>query len=298
MVRGIVAMRYGCQSMVGEMKSVLLKHPREAFISPDHILAQWKALNYSSCPDFEKALVEYDKFAQLLEEHIPDIYYLPQCEETGLDSIYAHDSAIITNRGAILCSMGKKQRRGEPLALAEFLQGVDVPILGSIVGDGRLECGDVVWIDDRTIAVGRGYRTNENGIRQLQKLTADFVDEIIIVELPHWKGYDSILHLLSLISPIDSHLALVYSKLLPVGFRQWLINREIKLLEVPDHEYEKQALNVLAVAPRKCIMLSGNDCTRQMLESEGVEVWEFDGEEISLKGTGGPTCLTRPILRQ
>ena len=227
-----------------------------------------------------------------------EIHFLPQHNQTGLDSIYAHDPVIVTNRGAILGNMGKALREGEPAVVGDFLPQIGVPILGTITGKGRLEGGDVVWVEEKTIAVGQGYRTNAEGIRQLKELTADFVDEIITVPMPHWQGPDSVLHLMSFISPIDTDLAVVYSKLMPVFFRQWLIERDIKLLEVPDNEYETMACNILAVAPRKCIMLSGNPYTKSMLEAEGVEVWEYRGEEISQKGCGGPTCLTRPILRE
>jgi N-dimethylarginine dimethylaminohydrolase len=291
-------MNYGCQSMVGEIKRLLLKHPKDAFISPKNIRQQWKDLNYSDCPDYEKAQKEYEHFVGLLKQHIPEIHYLPQNSQTGLDSIYVHDPVIVTKQGAILGNMGKPQRQGEPAAAGKFLPELGVPILGAITGEGRLEGGDVVWVDEHTLAVGQGYRTNDEGIRQLRQLTAGFVDELVVVPLPHWNGPDDVLHLMSLISPIDHNLAVVYSKLLPVPFREWLLVRQIKLLEVPDAEYETMACNILAVAPRKCIMLSGNPRTKAMLEAEGVEVWEYEGEEISRKGAGGPTCLTRPILRE
>ena len=153
-------------------------------------------------------------------------------------------------------------------------------------------------VQSGTIAVGRGYRTNDEGIRQLRQLTAELIDELIVVALPHWQGPNDVLHLMSLISPVDYNLALVYSKLLPVPFREWLLAWGIKLLEIPDAEYDSMGCNVLAVAPRKCIMLAGNPRTKAMLVNEGVEVWEYEGEEISRKGAGGPTCLTRPILRK
>ncbi len=291
-------MRIGCQSTVARIKTLLLKHPREAFISQENIRSQWKELNYVGCPDYEQALTEYEHFTDLLKKHIPEIYYLPKNDHTGLDSIYVHDPVLITKRGAILCSMGKPHRQQEPAAVGDYLTELGVPILGAITGEGRLEGGDVVWFDERTLAVGRGYRTNADGIRQLKELTADLVDEFIVVPLPHWKGPQCCLHLMSLISPIDHNLAVVYSKLLPVPFREWLINRGIKLLEVPDPEFPTMAGNVLAVAPRKCIMLAGNPRTKKMLENEGAAVWEYIGEEISLKGEGGPTCLTRPLLRE
>ncbi|MEE8577473.1 MAG: arginine deiminase family protein, partial [candidate division Zixibacteria bacterium] len=258
----------------------------------------WESLNYSGLPDYEKALNEYDSFVRLLGQTVSEFHYLPKSDLAGLDSMYVHDPVIITQNGAILCSMGKSQRRGESEACGQFLAEIGVPVLGAITGEGKLEGGDVVWLDQRTVAVGEGYRTNAEGIKQLKELTDGLVDEIVAVALPHWEGPSDVLHLMSLISPIDSDLALVYSKLMPVPFRQWLIDRGIKLLEVPDEEYPTMGCNVLAVAPRKCIMLAGNPQTKSMLESEGVNVSEYEGEEISKKGAGGPTCLTRPLLRQ
>ncbi len=291
-------MKFSCQSEVDQIKSLLLKHPKDAFLSLDNIQSQWKELNYLASPDYDKALKEYDNFVEYLKKSISDIYYLPQNYKTGLDSIYVHDPVIITNKGAILCNMGKEKRRAEPSAAGEFLLELGIPILGSITGEGTLEGGDVVWIDEYTLAVGLGYRTNEEGIRQLKELIRDIVDEFIVVPLPHWKGPGDVLHLMSLISPVDHGLAVVYSKLLPVPFREWLLRRGIQLLDVPDSEFETMACNILAVSPRKCIMISGNPQTKQMLGDKGIEIWEYGGEEISRKGAGGPTCLTRPLLRE
>jgi len=291
-------MKFGGQSEVDQIRSLLLKHPKDAFISQENIQSQWKELNYLASPDYEKALKEYDTFDEYLKKSIPEIYYLPQNDKTGLDSIYVHDPVIITNKGAILGNMGKEKRRAEPQAAGEFLLKLGIPILGSITGEGRLEGGDVVWIDEGTLAVGLGYRTNEEGIRQLKALTRHFVDEFVVVPLPHWKGPDDVLHLMSIISPVDHNLAVVYSRLLPVPFRKWLLRHRIQLLEVPDSEFETMACNILAVSPRKCVMISGNSQTKQMLEDKGVEIWEYRGEEISKKGAGGPTCLTKPLLRE
>ncbi len=291
-------MKFSCQSEVDQIKSLLLKHPKDAFLSQDNIQSQWKELNYLASPDYDKALQEYDNFVEYLKKSISEIYYLPQNDKTGLDSIYVHDPVIITNKGAILCNMGKEKRRAEPSAAGEFLLELGIPILGSITGEGMLEGGDVVWIDACTLAVGLGYRTNEEGIRQLKELTRDMVDEFIVVPLPHWKGPGNVLHLMSLISPVDHDLAVVYSRLLPVPFREWLLRRGIQLLEVSDSEFESMACNILAVSPRKCIMISGNPQIKQLLEDKGVEVWEYGGEDVSKKGAGGPTCLTRPLLRE
>lgn len=158
-----------------------------------------------------------------------------------------------------------------------------VPILGRITGEGRLEGGDVCWLDERTVAVGEGYRTNAEGIRQLRGLLGDAVDEVIVVPLPHWTGPDDCLHLLSFISPVDHDLAVVYSRMMPVPFRQLLLERGIRLVEVPDEEYDSMACNVLAVAPRQCIMLAGNPITQQRLEAAGATVWTYEGKDLCLK---------------
>ena len=281
--------------MVAPVKRMLLKHPREAFSDQQRIDAQWERLHYLGRPDYAHALVEYDRFAGLLDRFGMEIAYLP-ADETSLDSIYTHDPLIVTDRGAVLGNMGKAARSPEPEAAGRYLERIGVPTFGRITGHGRMEGGDVLWVDDRTLAVGQGYRTNAEGIRQLGELLGDSV-EIVPVPLPHWTGPDDCLHLMSFISIVDDDLAVVYSRLMPVPFREWLLARGFTLVEVPDEEYDTFACNVLAVAPRKCAMLTGNPITQGRLQEAGAEVWTFDGKEICLKGTGGPTCLTRPILR-
>jgi N-dimethylarginine dimethylaminohydrolase len=161
-----------------------------------------------------------------------------------------------------------------------------------------MEGGDVVWLNERTLAVGRGYRTNAEGIRQLEEMTAGMVDRFIEVPLPHADGADACLHLMSLISLIDRDLAVVYSRYLPVFFRKILMNMEIELIDVPDDEYERLGTNVLALAPRRCLYPAGNPETLANMTRAGARVFTYPAEEISLKGTGGPTCLTCPVLRK
>jgi N-dimethylarginine dimethylaminohydrolase len=220
---------------------------------------------------------------------------LPKGTGVGLDSIYVRDASVITPHGVILCRMGKPERTGEPAAQQAFFQSIGVPMLGAIQPPGTLEGGDVTWLDARTIAVGHGYRTNDAGIRQLREFLGDSIDEFIIVPLPHWRGRSDVFHLMSIISPVDHDLAVVYSPLMPVPFRERLLARGIALVEVPDEEFESMGANVLAVQPRRCLMVAGNPKTRARLEQAGAEVLEYDGAEISLKGGGGPTCLTRPL---
>jgi N-dimethylarginine dimethylaminohydrolase len=292
-----VAGAVGCQSMVQQIYLCLLKHPRQSHIDQAHIDAQWQSLHYLGRQPFGAVLDQYETFVALLAQHGMELVYLPEEPTTGLDSIYAHDPMVVSRRGVILGNMGKAQRLGEPAAAGAFLAELGVPILGRIVGPGQVEGGDVCWLDERTVAVGEGYRTNAEGIRQLRALLGDQVDAVIPVPLPHWTGPDDCLHLLSFISPVDHDKAVVYSRMMPVPFRELLLARGLTLIEVPDEEYDSMACNVLAVAPGKCIMLDGNPVTQARLEAAGVEVWTYPGADLCIKGGGGPTCLTRPLLR-
>ena len=286
-----------CQSMVDPIHLCLLKSPRQSHRDQAAVNAQWEALHYLGQPDLDQVVAEHDGFVALLAQQGMELIYLPDHPATGLDSVYTHDPLVITKRGAILCNMGKAQRRDEPAAMGEYLATVGVPVLGAIRAPGTLEGGDVCWLDERTVAVGEGYRTNAEGIRQLRALLGNLVDQVIPVPLPHWTGPDDCLHLLSFISPVANDQAVVYSRMMPVPFRQLLLARGMTLIEVPDSEYDSMACNVLAVAPGKCIMLAGNPVTQGRLEAAGVAVWTYPGGDLCVKGGGGPTCLTRPLLR-
>lgn len=290
-------MRQTAQSEVGELRSLVLKHARDAFVSDVVIDRHWQALGYGSRPDLGQAVAEYDALVALLEKLGAQPLFAPGDGTVGLDSIYVRDVAIASDKGIVLCSMGKDARRGEPAALEAALRDAGVPLLGAITGEGRVEGGDVLWLDEGTLVVGRGYRTNDAGIEQLWDLLGDSVEELIVVPLPHHRGPGDVFHLMSMLSPLDRDLALVFSPLLPVPFRETLLERGMELVEVPAGEFETMACNVLAVAPRRCIALDGNPRTRELMEHAGVEVHLYEGEEISRKGAGGPTCLTRPLLR-
>ena len=284
--------------MVNPIRKVLIKHTKEGFKSQSKLNQSASKLNYLETPNFSKSISDYDQFVKLLKSFDIEIHYLPNNNNTTPDSIYTHDPCIVSNKGVILCSMGKDDRRSEVPAVESYFKSLDIPILGKIKKPGNLEGGDVVWINERSVAVGEGYRSNSEGIKQLKNLLSDLVDNVISVPLPHWTGPLDCLHLMSLLSPIDKDLFLVYSRLLPVPFLKYLSLLKIKLMHVPDNEYDTMGCNVLAVAPKKVIMLEGNPETKKMLEKNKVEVFCYDGSEISLKGAGGPTCLTRPFLRQ
>lgn len=281
----------------GSITRIALKHARDAFASQTLCDLQWRDLNFTAVPDYAGAIREYDAFAAAVSACGADVVWLPLDERVSLDSVYVRDAALVCDRGVILCEMGKPQRRAEPTVQGELYRALGLPVLGAIEAPGKIEGGDVVWFDARTVAVGRGYRTNDEGIRQFAALLGDDV-RVISVPLPHYRGQGDVFHLMSIISPVDRDLAVVYSPLMPVPFREWLIDQGITLVEVPDSEFDSMGANVLAVAPRQCVMVAGNPITRARLESAGAAVVEYDGHQISLKGGGGPTCLTRPLARR
>lgn len=284
-------------SETGKIKSLFIKKVQQAFISDAHIDQYWQQLNYLGKPDINIATNEYKNFEAILQEHGATIYYLPQDETVNMDSIYCRDAAIATSKGMILCNMGKAARMQEPLAEKKAFEANGIAVLGSITTPGTIEGGDVAWLDEHTIAVGHTYRTNEEGIRQLTVLLQPLGVEVITVELPHYKGPSDVFHLMSILSPVDTNIAVVYSPLMPIVFRNLLLQRGYQLVEVPEEEFESMGCNVLALAPGICLMVDGNPKTKAGLEAAGCKVIVYKGEEISVKGGGGPTCLTRPVSR-
>jgi N-dimethylarginine dimethylaminohydrolase len=278
------------------LQRVLVRPPHHACARQSDADAQWRTLNFTGCPDLALAQSQHEALRELLLRVGAQVDECPPDGALTLDAIYVRDAAIPTPRGMILGRMGKQAREHEPATLHRVFEASAVPVAGSIEPPGLIEGGDVVWFDDRTVAVGRGYRTNDAGISQLRTLLGSAVD-VVVVPLPHYRGPTDVFHLMSIISPVDRDLAVVYSPLMPVPFRQWLCARGIGLVEVPDTEFETMGANVLALAPRECVMLEGNPTTRARLEAAGARVTTYEGSEISVKGGGGPTCLTRALLR-
>ena len=281
----------------GRLTRVLVKHAGDAFVSDEVIRSQWKRLNFSAPPHLPRALGEYERFLDIIASTGAGIVHLPYDAGLTLDSIYTRDASIVSAKGVILASMGKPSRAAEPATQGEELRRHGSTVAGAIEPPGQLEGGDVLWLDDKTVAVGQGVRTNAEGIRQLKVLLNGSFDELIVVPLPDYPGQHDVMHLMSLISPVDCDLAVIYSRLLPEQFRHTLQHRGYRFVDVPDEEFDTMACNVLAVGPRDCLMLSGNPKTRAALEKTGAHVRVYDGREISLKGGGGPTCLTRPLSR-
>jgi dimethylargininase len=256
--------------------------------------ASWDGLGWRAAPDFSSLTREHEAFRKALAAGGAEVIEA-RGERGNLDSIYVYDPVLITPDGrAILLNPGKERRRGEPEALAPDLEAAGIEIAGRLEGDEFAEGGDTVWLDDSTLLVGQTYRTNEAGIAALRRLLPGA--DVRAYPLAHYHGAGEVLHLRSLINPISPTLAVVYLPLLPVPLVELLEEREIRLVEVPGEEFESMGPNVLGLdSGRRALALAGNDETRRRLEAAGVEVLVYDGDEISRKGDGGPTCLTLPL---
>jgi dimethylargininase len=279
---------YGCQSMTGELRRVLVRAPRE---DDQH---GWGACGWREEPDTRRIAEEHGAFCALLADAGAEVVFAESDTGGNPDAIYTYDPALVTDEGALLLHPGKKIRRGEVGAMAEDFERAGVPVAGELHDPEWAEGGDCCWLDERTLLVGRGYRTNDAGIERLRALLPDV--EVVAYDLPHWHGRREVMHLMSLISPLAPDLAVVYAPLLPTRLAQLLEEREVELVEVPDEEFATMGSNVLALAPRVALAVEGNPRTRERMERAGVEVLTYRGEELS-KGDGGPTCLTRPLLR-
>jgi len=274
-----------------------VKRPEDAFRSAEDIACQWKGLHYPRPPDFERACRDHRTFVSLLSQLGAEVLYLPADDRTGLDSMYVHDPVLITDEGAIILQTGKAARRGEGAAFLDAFEKWDVPVFCVVDGDATAEAGDMLWIDARTLIVGRGFRTNSAGLEMLAMMLRRIGVSIVSFDLPFWNGPNDVLHLQSFISLLDDDLAVVYRRLLPVGMFDLLSRRGIELIDVPDSEYASLGCNIVAIAPRRVAMVAGNPITRDRVLAAGCLVSEFDGREICLPGSGGPTCMTRPLSR-
>lgn len=282
----------GAQSMIAPLQSVLVRRPDEAFGAADP--ARWHYTDECYLP---LAQEEHDAFVNTLLGHGVEVLYHDAPLPDHADAIFVHDPAIVTDRGAIILRMGKALRRGEEEAMALTLARLGVPIHYRLHGEALAEGGDMLWLDEHTLCVGLGFRTNAAGFAQVGEALAGSGVNLVPVQLPYFEGPEACLHLMSLISLVDKDLAVVYRPLLPVPFYELLVSRGIELIDVPDEEFTTMGTNVLAVAPRTCIILDHNIQTIHALEAAGCRVTPYRGDEMSLKAEGGATCLTRPILR-
>jgi N-dimethylarginine dimethylaminohydrolase len=287
---------FGAFNNWGTLKKVALRDVEAAFQNEAKIDAEWKDLNYHSRPDLAKSKNQYDAFEAILKSAGAEVIKLPAAEGLTLDAIYTHDALVITPTGLVRPRMGKMQRRKEAEVNGQALAKLGFPDGGLIGGEGKLEGGDLVWIDKHTLMAGIGYRTNLEGIRQLGALMGPDV-KIETFDMPHYKGHSDVFHLMSCLSPLDHDLAVVYPPLMAARQIEFLESRGIKFVEVPQEEFDTMGCNVLALGPRHAVMVDGNPQTKRRMEAAGVKVEVYEGSEISRKGEGGPTCMTRPLVR-
>jgi N-dimethylarginine dimethylaminohydrolase len=276
------------QSMTNTLRRVLVRPPGTDF-------SRWREYGWLAEPDAKRIADEHEGFRKTLEEAGAEVIVAAKAPDRNPDAVYVFDPAFVTDAGAILLRPGKELRQGEVEALRADFEAAGIPIAVELTEPALAEGGDAFWLDERTLVVGLGYRTNEAGAAQLGAALPGV--EVITVDLPHHHGRDHCMHMLTLISPLDEDLALVYLPLLPVRLVELLEERGIGLVEVPGEEFATIGCNVLALGPRKALALDGNPETRRRMEAAGVDVRVYQGEELSRKGEGGPTCLTLPLSR-
>ncbi|MBA2294086.1 MAG: arginine deiminase [Actinobacteria bacterium] len=280
--------RFGSASMTGDLRRVLVRRPLAADVDA------WRDYGWRAAPDPGAAQAEHEAFCALLEQAGAEVV-VSEHDPGNPDAIYAYDPTLVGSDGAVLLLPGKDGRRREPEATAAVLEEAGVPVVSRIEPPATVEGGDTVWLDERTLLVGIGYRTSPEAPSAMHDAFPGV--DVVVFDLPHWNGAGEVMHLMSFISPLDRDLALVYPRIAPTRLMWLLAERGIEVVEVPDEEFESMGANVLALGPRRALALEGNDETRRRLERAGVDVVTYRGDEISRKGDGGPTCLTRPLLR-
>jgi N-dimethylarginine dimethylaminohydrolase len=280
---------YGAQSMTAPLREVLVKRPGPAFGAafddPAH--------GFLHACNLEVARAEHDRFVEVLASLGPTVHVLDD-ETDSPDLVYTFDPLLVSDRGAIPLRPGKPNRMGEPAVLEAWMRAAGIPTAGRIEAPGTIEGGDTFWLRPDLFCIGRTLRTNDAGARQLAAIVGG---DVRIFDVPYWRGPAELIHLLSVISPVADDLAVVYLPLLPVGLWELLRDLGVRLIEVPDEEFPTLGCNVLAVRPGVVIVADGNPRTRSALEAAGCEVHGYPATEIGINGSGGPTCLTRPILR-
>ncbi len=286
---------YGVSSMTGPLKKVGLIKPGISLKDADPLL--W---HYGSAFDPDKLDSVHKSFVDLLIGSNVEILWMSEKDNGLADSVFTYDASFMTEFGAIILSPGKKLRKGEEKIHREFYKKNNIPIIGEIKERGIAEGGDIFWLDKETLIIGKGFRTNQNGVDQLTEILQPYKIRIHVFDLPVFQGQEACLHMMSLISLIDTKKAIVHSPLLPVGLFELLEEKKFELIEAPSKEFYSSSglsINVLATAPGECIMLAGLPETAKKLVSSGISLKLFDGNALCIGCEGGPTCLTRPILR-
>jgi N-dimethylarginine dimethylaminohydrolase len=260
-------------------------------------LASWGAFGWHHAPDPRSIEREHAAFRDRLAEAGAEVVTGATPVPADPDAIYAYDPVLVIDDGAIMLLPGKEQRRPEPRAVARDLEASGVPVLAALEPPATAEGGDLVFLDDVTLLAGVGYRTNIAGVEQLTSILEPRGITVHRFDLPFHRGPDACLHLMSFVSPLDADLVVAYLPMMPVRLAQLLEQRGIRTVEVPDDEFPTMGPNVLALGPRIAVALDGNPETRRRMEAAGVDVRVYQGEQVSLNGDGGPTCLTRPLAR-
>lgn len=287
---------FGSQSMAAPLRRVLMRSAANAMRDADR--AAW---HYGPGFNPAKAAAQHARLAELVAASGAEIEWIEDKADGLSDSVFTHDPSLMTDRGALILSMGKPLRAKEPSLHEETYKRLGIPILGRVEAPGQVEGGDCVWVDARTLAIGRGVRSNQEGIQQVSNLLTPLGISVYGFDLPLWQGEEACLHLMSVISPLADDLALVYSPLLPAPFYQMLKARGIRLVEGDAEEFAASnglSLNVLPTSPNKVIAVAGFSKTKAAMEAAGCTVETFEADALCIACEGGPTCLTRPILRQ
>jgi dimethylargininase len=258
-------------------------------------LGRWREFGWLAEPEPTLAAEQHEVFCGILADAGAEVLFASSDVAGDPDAVYVCDPAITSDRGAMVLRPGKVGRRVESTAIAEDLTALGVPIASEMAEPATAEGGDTMWLDERTLLVGRSYRTNDAGIQALREALPGV--EVLAFDLPRLKGPDACLHLLSLLSPLADDLVVAYLPLMPIRLLELLGEREIEIVEVSEDEFESMGPNVLALAPRVALAVDGNPETKRRMERAGVEVIVYEGSDISHKGEGGPTCLTRSVLR-
>ena len=284
-------------SMVGRLDRVLVCSPRAAGWNQPERAARWRDLGFHHAPDFSVAQSQHEALCRELEAAGAEVLELPPATDASLDAVYTHDASLATDFGLIVMRPGKANRVAEGKNHGAFCTRLGIPTLAKIVEPGTTEAGDILWLDSQTLLIGHGYRTNADGITQMRSLLAPKSVQVLTAPLPYGPGPSACLHLMSLISLLDERTAIVDLPWLAVETVQLLQSRGLTLIEIDSSERDTLACNVLALGEKRLIALEENRSTNERLRSAGFDVRTFPGSELCINGSGGPTCLTRPLLR-
>jgi N-dimethylarginine dimethylaminohydrolase len=286
----VLTQTYGGHSMVAPLRRVLVHIPDEEYTAD-----AWRAYGLEGEPDLTRAVREHEHFVDILRDNGIEVEFL--LEHTSIQTTATYDPALVTDAGAVMLQSGRAERRAEVMPMARRLLELGIPIIGWLREEAYLDAGDTLWLDPETLLVGRSYRSNEAGYRQLRHALDGIVPNFDQFELPHWRGPAYVLHLMSILSLVSESLAVVYARAMPIRLRELLLDRGFDLIEVPDEEFDTQGCNVLALTPNRVVICAGNPITSGRLRDAGVDVLEYEGHEISVRRISGPTCNTRPLLR-